>query len=435
MSTALAMRWRRSWKDSLIEAVRRTTDPVAFARAWLGWEPHDGQRRWLLAPERPTHVLVTGRRWGKSEVAAVQALYYAVFRPGTRQCIVSVTLDQARLVFDTMREFIDHQPLLAELVDRVRETPFPTVQLKHKSMVTVRTVARSGVYIRGHKFHRVIADEADYIPDRIIDEVIRLTLADVGGQLVLTTTPKPKRALVYRELRAGLDGDPAVYAQQGSSFENPNIHHDYLRSLRERMTEAAWLREIEGQYVADDTAVFRWDDIQAAYEAADWELPVEPQKNRRYVAGWDLAKTTDWTVGVVLDATEKPYRLVYFERFQRAPWPVVAKRIREVHRRYSCHVSLIDATGVGAPILDEVRDVAQGFTFTGRSKVDLLTGLQVALERRYLRFPFVRELVDELQAYEWDDKALVTDCVMSLALALWAAGPQRAVQYAPSIWD
>lgn len=76
----------------------------------------------------------------------------------------------------------------------------------------------------------------------------------------------------------------------------------------------------------------------------------------------------------------------------------------------------------------------EGFTFTARSKVDLLANLQVALEKREVQFPFIRELVDELQGYSFDDKALQTDCVMSLALAVWAAGPRARVEFAPSLW-
>lgn len=261
-----------------------------------------------------------------------------------------------------------------------------------------------------------------------------MTLADVGGQLVLISTPRARRGLVYRELQRGLAGDPAVYAQQGATWENPNVDHDYIRSLRDRMTASAWQREVEGVYADDDAAVFGWQHIQAAYEAADWTLPLPPDAKKRFVCGADLAKSEDHTVITVLDATSKPYRLAYFERFQRLPWPAVAARIREVHQRYGCHQTLIDATGVGDAVLDEVRDVAQGYVFTQRSKLDLLTNLQVALEKREVQFPFIRELVDELQGYSFDDKALQTDCVMSLALAVWAAGPRGRVEFAPSIW-
>ncbi len=422
------MLWQASWKDSLVKAVQQTTDAVAFARAWLQWEPHGGQRRWLLAPERNTQVLVTGRRWGKSEVAAMQALYYAVFRPKTRQGIVSVTLDQARLSFDVALMMCQRQPLLSALVDKVRETPFPLLRFKHGSEITVRTAAREGIYLRGHKFHRCIVDEADYLSERLIDEVVRMTLADVGGQLVLISTPRARRGLVYRELQRGLAGDPAVYAQQGSTFENPNVSREYIEGLRDRMTASAWQREVEGIYADDDAAVFGWQHVQAAYETADWTLPMQPDPKKRFVCGADLAKAEDWTVITVLDATAKPYKLAYFERFQRQPWPAVEARLRTVAQQYGIRSSdfAIDSTGVGAAVLDGVKDMATGFIFTARSKVDLLTNLQVFLERRQLRFPFVRELVDELQSYVWEDKGLVTDCVMSLALACWAAEHGRS---------
>jgi len=420
--------------EVLTQAARDAGDVLAFCRRWLGWEPHEGQQRWLVAPRRNTAVLVTGRRWGKSEVSAIQALHFAVTHPRSRQGIVSVTLDQARLSFDVALAICQREPLLGSLIEKVKETPFPTLRFKTGAEITVRTAARDGIYLRGHRFSRCIVDEADYLSERLIDEVVRMTLADVGGQLVLISTPRARRGLVYRELQRGLAGDPTIYAQTGPTFENPNVSHDYIRSLRDRMTASAWQREVEGVYADDDAAVFGWQHIQAAYESSTWALPEQPKPGRRYVQGVDLAKSEDWTVHTVLDATSRPYRLMHWERYQRMPWPAVAARIREVHQRYGCHQTLIDATGVGDAVLDEVRDVAQGFVFTRRSKLDLLTGLQVALEKRELVFPFVRELVDELQGYAWDDDKLQTDCVMSLALAVWAAGPRTGVEFAPSLW-
>lgn len=414
----------------------RALVPVrSFCSVGLGWQPHAGQAKWLdRSLGADTAVLVTGRRWGKTEVVAVQSLHLAITRPSFRQGIVSVTLDQARLSFDVIvSRCLDH-PFLRLLVKEYRQTPFPYLRLVNGSEILVRTTAREGVYLRGHKFDRVVVDEADYLSERLINEVVRMTLADVGGQLVLVSTPRAKRGFVYRELQRGLSGDPTVYAQQGATWENPNVDHDYILSLRDRMTVSAWQREIEGVYADDDATVFGWSHIQAAYEGSSWTLPEEPDPSRRYVQGVDVAKHVDWTVQTVLDATTVPYRLVYVDRYQRVPWPVVTQRIRDVHHRYRCHQTLLDATGVGDAVLDEVRDVAQGYVFTKRSKVDLLTNLQVVLERRALRFPFVRFLVDELQAYEWDDKDLQTDGVMALALAAWAAGPRSRVETAPGLW-
>lgn len=390
----------------------------------------------MAAPEPATAVLVTGRRWGKDEAEAVRTLFRAVFSPGSQQLFASVTLDQARIPWDRCVEFVYSQPLLEALLKKEpKNSPFPLIEFRHGSTITARSTSREGVYIRGHKYHRVVVTEAEYVSERTITEAIRFTLADYGGQLVMQSTPRSRRGLVYREFQRAQSGDPTVYAQSGSTFENPHVDHDYIRSLRSQMTAAGWQREVEGIHADDDAAVFGWEHIQAAYEAATWTLPEAPAKGKRYVAGWDLAKAEDWSVGIVLDATARPYRVVSFERFQRVPWPAVAERIRATHNRYDCHASLIDATGVGAAVLDEVRDVAQGYVFTGRSKTDLLTNLQVALEKREIIFPFERQLVDELQGYEWEDKDIVTDCVMSLALAAWAAGPRGTVEFAPSIWQ
>lgn len=389
--------------------------------------------RWLCAPERNTMVLVTGRRWGKSEVVAMQALYYAVLRPAFRQGIVSVTLDQARLAFDVALNIAQSNAVISRLIAKVRETPFPLIHFVNGSEITVRTSAREGVYLRGHKFHRLILDEADYLSERFINEVARMTLADYNGQLVLVSTPHSRRSIVYSELQAGLAGKPHVYAQTGSTFENPHVSHEYIMSLRERMTQAAWLREVEGQYVDSDSAVFQWEDIQLAYEDVDWQIG-EKKNNAVYVIGADLAKSLDWTVITVLDISQKPYRVVGFERFQRQPWPAVVERLRAIHTEYQPIRMLIDSTGVGDAVLDEVRDIARGFVFTSHTKVDLITNLQLALEKHVIKFPFIRELVDELQNYEWEDAKLETDCVMSLALALWAAGRDIGVEYAPSIW-
>jgi hypothetical protein len=89
---------------------------------------------------------------------------------------------------------------------------------------------------------------------------------------------------------------------------------------------------------------------------------------------------------------------------------------------------------VGAAVLDEVSDVARGLVLTARSKRDILVRLQLALEKHELRFPFIRELVDELAGYAWDDAKLTTDSVMALALALAAVGPEKDIQFGPSLW-
>lgn len=406
----------------IAQALLRTKNPVIFAEAWLDIRPHEGQRKWLLAPKPHLAVLVAGRRFGKSMCTAIDALYFALTHPNSKQAIISVTLDQAQTVFNYINDFITQNELLKIFVAKVRQQPFPTIYFKNDSFITTRAAARQGLYLRSHGFDRVYADEAEYLSESILVEVVSMTLADRGGQLFLTTTPKHVRGYVYRLLERGLSGDPSVYAQTGTTFDNPYINREFVESLRDQMPAVVWQREVEGKYVDDTESVFRFEDIQAAYDDVGWDVPEAPVAGRRYVQGVDLAKTNDHTVHIILDVTERPYRVVFFERYQRVPWPAVSARIRELHNRYQCRQTLVDATGVGSAVMDELADIAKPFVFTAKSKVELITSIQVALEKRHLRFPFIRVLVDELHSYRYKDDDISTDTVMALGLALRAAG-------------
>jgi len=191
-------------------------------------------------------------------------------------------------------------------------------------------------------------------------------------------------------------------------------------------------QEVLAEFVEAEGALFRYEDIQAIVDENLSLLP--PKKAGFYAHGWDLARKSTWTVGVVLDATSEPYQLVDFQRFQGVPWPEVARRIEEIWRKYPGRV-VLDSTGVGDPVVQFLNIPVEGFQFTPRSKTDLLVNLQHAVERHALRMPFIRELVDELQLYTWDESDEGTwECVMALALAVHAAGRGRqgAVALGPS---
>ncbi len=413
-----------------------------FARQWLDWEPHDGQVKWLAHKPVATNILHAGRRWGKSEGGiAVDVLADCVLRPWVGdQLICSVTIDQARLGFDTLVNFCYQTGLSALFAGKPKNTPFPTVKFKTGPMVTARSTARGGLYIRGHKYGKVRVDEADYVDPRVISEVIRMTLADNGGSLYLYTTPAAKRQLVYRLINESKSGDPAIYQQGGTTFDNPHVDAEYVNSLKAQMTEAQWLREIMGEYANDDTAVFRFDDIRVAYEKAEGANGLIPEPyipGHRYVAGADLAKSADWTVVVVWDVTKKPYRRVAFYRWQLLPWPATIQKLRQIHQDYHLGGPLnaaLDATGLGDVVLDELADLWDGIVFTAKWKVDAIMNFQVVLQNQEIILPFVQQEVDEMQAYEWDDKRLVQDCVMAEILAAWKATPPQEISYTSSPW-
>ena len=91
---------------------------------WLWrWKPHESQREWLM-DESNTKVAACGRRWGKTESAAIDAATTALVRPGSVQMIVSPTYDQSRLISDAVERLLLDSPITRPHTRAVK-TPYP----------------------------------------------------------------------------------------------------------------------------------------------------------------------------------------------------------------------------------------------------------------------------------------------------------------------
>jgi len=147
------------------------------------------------------------------------------------------------------------------------------------------------------------------------------------------------------------------------------------------------------------------------------------------VIGCDLAKHTDFTVLVAMNAATG--ECLAWERFNQLDWPIQKERIRAFANQWRGRV-LLDATGVGDPIYD---DLILGYSdiepvkFTSQTKCSLIQRLIVSIEQRTIRWPSAWEILTaELKRYEYDigptgnltynaPAGYHDDCVIALALA------------------
>ena len=137
--------------------------------------------------------------------------------------------------------------------------------------------------------------------------------------------------------------------------------------------------------------------------------------------GVDLAKSFDWTVIVGLNEDGD---VCYLERFQR-DWGPTVGFIREIVGDLP---TLVDSTGVGDPIVEQLRNQSnvEGFKFTSSSKQQLMEGLALDLQRGDVKIP-AGVVIDELLTFEYvhtrtgvrysAPPGLHDDCVCALALA------------------
>jgi hypothetical protein len=163
-----------------------------------------------------------------------------------------------------------------------------------------------------------------------------------------------------------------------------------------------------------------------------YELPPEP--GRAYVAGWDIGsraiasgrgRERNSTVGVVFDITSKPWKMVAYRFAPNLRYPDTMELIKHWHDRYNsngatCHTR-IDAVGSGDvvhQILSEQQYRIDGFKAGVESKAAILQAIKIAIEKRWLRFPYIQRIITQLQNYDVDDRHLSQDIVMAMAQAV-----------------
>ncbi len=450
-------------------------DPVEFCRNILRLEPHEGQQRWLTRATKDENALTTGNRWGKSHIAAAKLIYRCAYRIGWSPEIrakmdatytpyhainISITADQARLVWFKAHAMLQN-PFASWLVRDVVMTPFPRIILLNGAIIEARSTTRNGERLLGNVYDFANWDEAAYEKRfaLIRDNVLRMRLLDRAGTLDYTSTGNGRNEY-GRYFLAGLEGkEPDLYAQTGSTLENPNVNQQRLQKLLERMPERMRRQNIQGEIVDAGGGVISVEDLEASiseqltqwlviharddedqiahaevYPGRDDEAGENGQPwharypSHRYVHFWDVADKQDFTVGWTLDTSEK-MKVVEFERFRRTGWAHVYDRIHDRHRRYqigdiatgstSNSKTYFDSTGVGDAVGDQLKDIhAEGLKFTKTSKEEILTELQSAFSLREIEWPMIPVAYDEHKFYERDDKDLVQDCVMGLAGAV-----------------
>ena len=412
-------------------------DPVLFAREFLELEPHPGQVRWLQNSTKPENALHTGNRWGKSLVQAVKILHRCLFKVGISEYSyadkyeavnASITLDQAKIIFENVVRLLKGEPYLEKLVKEVKFTPFPHIVFGNGAVFWARSTQRRGEYLLGRDYDYFNFDEVAFEPhpDYVVNQVIMMRLADRAGMLDYTSTPKGKNWF-YRKC-CELQKNPELgYVQNGDSRENPHISREYLDRKLKSLSPGKIEQNIKGLFVDDASQVIKEEYIRNAMTLSTGLS--EPIQGHRYCHGWDLARKRTFTVGVTLDITRRPYQVVALERFQRE-WKDVYAAIRARQKEYGGEV-IIDSTGLGDVVISEVADIRpQGFNFGergGKAKSELIANLEKMHALGQVAYPYIEQiqedgelwtLQDELRDFYWD-KNSECDAVMALALALW----------------
>ena len=419
----------------------------------------------------------TGNRFGKTELAGVILMIVSAFivperipNPADFPVLnASITQDQANIAWRFCERLAESRRF-EHWVDDVVTSPFPTIRLAHGGEIWARSTQHDCKYVEGHKFRLINFDEIALGTKESLD-VLRMRVADIDGTVMGTGTPRGKN-WYYRDAWRKAENEIAAaraeerraraFLMTGASYDNPHISHSYLREMESTMSERQVAQKIRGEFTDDAAKPFSSDavdgclnpDLNFDYDAVCAYVRGAPMRARQrkraefltstgyWVCAWDLAKAVDWTVCCALRMDTKPWQLLYFDRYQRRPWPNVESDIKHVADALGSRAVYYDATGMDqtGDHLDIEPWRIHKFMFTAARKTDMINNAVRAMEHQEVEIPYIEPLIEELNDYEWQDKALVQDCVMSFGMSLWGAmenaarvGPQPEAEVGDSL--
>ena len=212
-----------------------------------------------------------GRRAGKSQIAAVIALFSAFINQYPNRSVgeiitipvVAATRSQARTILRYIRGFINAVPHFRKLV--VRDMG-EMVELSNG--VTIEILAGSSRSIRGYTFGCALCDEIGFWeigenfsdPDDQILEAIRPSLATSDGLLVCLSSPYSRRGELWRNFQKhwGNDSSTTLYWKAASRLRSGAVGVEMNASLAQRVVDRAF-EDDESAALADYHGEFRRD--------------------------------------------------------------------------------------------------------------------------------------------------------------------------------
>jgi len=464
-------------------------DPVFFAQKILGLPLHPGQQVWFKESHRKINILRPGNRWGKTMSEAIKHIWECMTKPKLAGKVLSErewldqpyeTLnfgpgyEQAREVPRLIKDIVEGKIMFpnhmhqewgrtnrsqlkgwAIMEDRVDAQMLPSLMFITGAKLLIRSYSEMGAAFKAKSIAFISGDECADIAELWTFTNITLLprLVSLGGVLDFVGTPQPEGHDYLRIIEMAQDDmkneGNNFYTQKGTMYDNTFLDPVEIKKTEEIADPMLRKQIIEGEYVESGDKYFGFERISNAVdENMHWlERGVA---GRDYFTSADFAGGksvwADYTVILVIDYTEEPYRLVHFFRVQgnKMPIPMQYLKVEEIKEKFPGKL-IIDGSALGgknaSAFLRHLKPIS--IDIGGRAKSEMLTSLKAAFDggqstkrRRkltyhgneaidenhnwgLLRMPSEDVVISELQNYRLDDKKIRNDIVVTLAQLVW----------------
>jgi hypothetical protein len=383
-------------------------------------------------------TLRMGRRVGKTEMLE-KFIWRGLLAPDDDfgPPTVRITADTEEHGLKVWRRFVWHMentPLSA-LIDKYE---------KEYMLVTLKTGATAQLIssnnpnaVAGDGVTTWVIDESQYMSQAAMDNLYPST-TDRNGVIIMAGVAENDGPFKEASFR-GLPGqDPAYRDFCFPTAANPMISKYAVEEARRLLPPHKFRQLYLAQWVNELGKVFRnvqgcTDRSRKVYvHDAGFGFTAPHSPGHHYYGGLDLARLQDWTVYSVWD---RDGNLVAWDRFNLVSWELQKARLNQLSGRYGHPLTMVDATGVGDPVYDDLARMGmnvEAYKISGNiAKRQLVDELAVRLGAGQLSFPYIGTLDAELERYEATrasenstvirysaPSGMTDDFVMSLALAM-----------------
>ena len=380
-------------------------------------------------------IAVKGRRFGITRGAANDYILSALEKRFTRGLWVDTVNTNIDRYIE--RYFLPHLNKLPRHFWDWRKQD--KILIINKSYIDFRSADRPE-NIEGFGYDKFFINEAGIVlkDEYLWSNAIRPMLWDFSASGVIGGTPKGKG--VFSELfERGNDPNQKLYKSfRFTSFDNPYLPVDIIKEEILDMPERVVRQEVYAEFLDDSGVVFRNVSNICTLE------PQKPIGGHLYVVGADLAKVQDYTVLTVFDRSNN--HQVYQDRFNKLDWAFQKKKIQALSQAYNHALVVVDSTGVGEPIYEDLGRSGvpvEPFKFSNTSKKEMIEKISIWIEQTKFKMLKNDDTIREFNNFTYDisttgrirynaPAGFHDDIVCSVGLAIWHLNETLNVQKTPS---
>lgn len=366
---------------------------------------------------------VAGRQSGKTLAAIAQLIKWTLEDKGCQAWVVSPTDSQSQAFYKKVYQALKESNLIKY---NTRSKGNPQITLRNGSFIQFRS-AGSKDSLRGVSLEYLIVDEAAYVDEDTINEVLLPALNVKGKKCLFTTTPKGRGNWIYGMYQKGQKKEEQkYYSLKFTSYDNPESNEEYINERKKAMPEQLFNQEFRAAFV-DGGSVF--ENIHNLAQIKKEQLSqVNVDQDETYYGGIDVGLVNDHTVYTILDSNNN---MVFFERMARRDVQHHKNRMRMITNKFQPKAVFIEVNGQGQPIFEELKreySSFKPFTTTQKTKQEIIHNLVNKFNTEEITIINDENVINELEGYGY--KVTTNgqlkfenvgcdhdDIVMSLALA------------------